>query len=144
MNKYGLMHLHTNPNSAMWLFAHPAQIHYLLKGVMNCYFLSCFDPSSSKRSGMDCKLGSKRPLLWLANSCVCLTVYILHIWTLMWFRIKTHKYLVHIKRSVITDKAIVLLTLMFCEIGSNIVGTASSLKVSTSENPASNCALFVN
>ncbi len=43
-----------------------------------------------------------------ANSCVCLTAYILYRWMLLWFRLKTHKYLVHIKRSVITDKAIVI------------------------------------
>ncbi len=30
-------------------------------------------------------LRSKQPLLWLANSCVCLTAYILHRWMLQWF-----------------------------------------------------------
>ncbi len=45
------------------------------------YFLCCFDPLIRtlclNRRG-DCKLGSKCPLLWLANSCLCLTACILH------------------------------------------------------------------
>ncbi len=40
-----------------------------------------------------CRLGSKCPLLWLANSSVCLAVYVLHRWTLLWFRLNMHKYL---------------------------------------------------
>ncbi len=43
-----------------------------------------------------------------ANSFVCLSAYILYRWMLLRFRLKTHKYLVYIKRSVITDKAIVI------------------------------------
>ncbi len=46
-----------------------------------------------------------------------------------------------------SDKVIKqLLRLVYCDItvGSNIVGTASTFSFNLSENPASNCALFVN
>ncbi len=88
----------------------------------------------------------------MADSCVCLTAYILHRWTLMWLTSKTHKYSVHIKWSVITDKAIVItitfktVTVVWCDltVESNEDSTASSFTFNLSENPASNVALFVN
>ncbi len=78
----------------------------------------------------DCSLRSKHPLLWLANSCVCLTTYVLHRWTLLWFRLNMHNY--SYQTICLTDKAIVI----------NKPGTASSFSFNLSENPATNFALF--
>ncbi len=95
------------------LFSSSNDHHFYIKKHHNLqvigYFLSCFWALSSERSVLigvaDCKLGSKRPLLWLANTCVCLTAYVLHRCTLLCFRLKPHKY--SCQMICLTDKAIV-------------------------------------
>ncbi len=75
------------------------QKHHNLKVIG--YFLSCFNPPHQNAVWIgvaDYTLWSKRPLLWLAYSCVCLTDYVLHRWTLQWFRLK--RINAHIKWSV--------------------------------------------
>ncbi len=71
---------------------------------------------------------SKHPLLWLANSCVCLTAYILHRWCVLGQKCINNS--IHIKRSVITDKAIVTLEGKVCWFLS-ILGHRHGLSVRT-------------
>ncbi len=93
----------------------------------------------------DSRLWSIRSLIWLANSCVCLTAYMLHSWTLLWF---LNTRVICNNRQSNSDHIIKTVTHTcvvwhYCQIQYSRQ-KASSFSFKLSENPASNCALFVN
>ncbi len=125
-------------------FLHQKKNHNL--EVIGC-FLSCFWPPLQNTvwiAVVDCRLRSKHPLLWLAYThTVSLTVY---TDGRCWFRLKTNNIYLFNRQSNSDHVIKQLFTLVCCDINvvSNIFGTASSFSFNLSENPTSNCALFVN